>query len=233
MKNSFVVKSMLILALAFFSFSFTSCTISNNKAALNHTTGEISEKVVQLTEGRQTYCTGTVVDFAKRHQDKIILTAAHCVAGKAYITINEAYVATPLKVDTDTDLALLYVWDLPITPVNISEVSINPGDKVMNFACPVGLCQRETKQIFEGYYSGKYDPSRKNIARTGKTYETWAIPSAPGSSGSPIFKNGKLINIVYGAYNSSLATYANITISYNSNEDFREWLRKGLNEASK
>tara|TARA_Y100001980_G_C14555996_1_gene345987 strand:- start:7398 stop:8222 length:825 start_codon:yes stop_codon:yes gene_type:complete len=61
------------------------------------------------------------------------------------------------------------------------------GDNITNIAVPFGIFGIKTIPIFQGIYSGQ-----KN-----KNNHVYTLPAGPGSSGSPVLLNNKLIGIIH------------------------------------
>lgn len=60
------------------------------------------------------------------------------------------------------------------------------GDKLINIAIPFGIFDKQAIPIFEGQFSGTKDNNH-----------IYTIPAGPGSSGSPVLLNNKLIGIIH------------------------------------
>ena len=88
------------------------------------------------------------------------------------------------------DLCLLEARDSWGVPLKITKKDAIHGDRAWNLAAPHGLYQPGMVLAFEGLYSG----------RSQEGDDWYTIPSAPGSSGSPIInESGEIIGIIHSA----------------------------------
>ena len=70
--------------------------------------------------------------------------------------------------------------------VTFSDEEIQLGQSITNLAAPYGIFGNQSIIIFNGFFSG-----------TKENNHVYSIPAAPGSSGSPIFHNNKLIGLIH------------------------------------
>jgi S1-C subfamily serine protease len=119
----------------------------------------------------------------------------------------DVYVASIVKMHPTADLCIM---QLDIEPKEMEILTISPvqpkiGEKVYNFASPLGFSSRMMTPIFEGFYSGI---TISNLTKTPTAIYT--IPIKPGSSGSPIVnEHGELIGVV----SAGLSKMENIAMS--------------------
>ena len=107
--------------------------------------------------------------------------------------------AEEIRDDADNDLCLLGSDELmsSIEPIRVAATPPVPGDRIFNIASPHGLSQPGAVLSYAGYHAG-------TIAATYTIkfpHYLNAIPTAPGSSGSPILNEaGEIISITSYGY---------------------------------
>ena len=113
------------------------------------------------------------------------------------------------KIDDEADLCLLSIEEVmgPVMSYRSSQPPLHT--EVLAMASPLGLGSPFAIPVFEGRYFGDVST----------TFSTYGFPSAPGSSGGPIFiKSGGLIGIITavanGFHHFSIATTAKQTSSF-------------------
>jgi len=131
--------------------------------------------------------------------EKIIVKTGHGKTADALI----------FKIDDEADLCLLSIEEVigPVMPYRSSQPPLHT--EVFAMASPLGLGSPFAIPVFEGRYFGDVSTA----------FSTYGFPSAPGSSGGPIFiKSGDLIGIITavanGFHHFSIATTAKQTSSF-------------------
>jgi len=109
--------------------------------------------------------------------------------------------AVIFKVDKEGDLCILRVTEYTGPPMTYTNKRIPLHTKVLAMASPLGLGSPFAIPVFEGRYFGDVDARMS----------TYGFPSAPGSSGGPVFtKDKKLVGIITrvatGFHHFSIAT---------------------------
>lgn len=108
------------------------------------------------------------------------------------------YRATKMRVDKENDICILQTDRLMENspPVKVARTAPNPGDRIYNIASPRSLSHPGAVLSYEGYFAGLI---AQNDA-INSTHYLFAIPTAPGSSGSIILNDrGEIISIIsYG-----------------------------------
>ena len=119
----------------------------------------------------------------------------------------EIFIGSIAKMHPTADLCVMQTDSEPkdIEILQISPVAPRIGEKVYNFASPLGFSSLRMSPIFEGFYSGL------TISHLTKTPTAiYTIPIKPGSSGSPIVnEHGELIGVV----SSGLSKMENVAMS--------------------
>lgn len=114
------------------------------------------------------------------------------------------YSAQEMRVDPDNDLCIMQTDKImeQSTPVRIAKVAPVPGDRIYNIASPRSLSQPGAVLSYDGYFAGTVD---KNVAIKNPHY-LFAIPTAPGSSGSIVLnERGEIISVIsYGFLQDSV-----------------------------
>lgn len=108
------------------------------------------------------------------------------------------YDAEMVRGDINNDLCLLGSSEMMghIEPIRIAQSEPTEGDRIFNIASPHSLSQPGAILSYEGYHGGKLPAGR--LIKDGHYLN--AIPTAPGSSGSPVLnEDGEIISVVsYG-----------------------------------
>ena len=108
------------------------------------------------------------------------------------------YDAKMVRGDINNDLCLLGSTEMldHIEPIRVAKAEPIEGDRIFNIASPHSLSQPGAVLSYEGYHAGKL-PAGRLIK---DSHYLNAIPTAPGSSGSPILnEHGEVISVVsYG-----------------------------------
>lgn len=86
----------------------------------------------------------------------------------------------------DPDMCMLSAKGMFPNNITIAKHSPQLGQRITNIAVPFGIFNKQTIVIFDGYYSGYMNGN-----------DIYSIPAAPGSSGSPVFHNNKLIGLIH------------------------------------
>ena len=101
---------------------------------------------------------------------------------------NKYFVKNTIYSHPDKPDVCLFNIDRPFpSTIELSEENPILGDRITNIAVPFGIFGNKTIPIFEGIYSGQ-----KN-----KNNHVYSIAAGPGSSGSPVLLNNKLIGIIH------------------------------------
>jgi len=101
------------------------------------------------------------------------------------------YTAKMIKFDEDDDMCLLQLPNTWIRPIPIAPKPPEIGDKIYSFGAPSGLFSVGMIPIVSGYFSG-------NISGQLGAY---TIPSAGGSSGSPLLNTeGKVVGMIHSVH---------------------------------
>ena len=108
------------------------------------------------------------------------------------------YTAGEVRMDRSNDLCVLGTQGIMhgITPVKIAERAPAHGERIYNVASPHGLSRPGAVLSYEGYFAGTVSGNRT----IHDPHYLFAIPTAPGSSGSIILNaDGEVISVVsYG-----------------------------------
>jgi len=109
------------------------------------------------------------------------------------------YPAAEIRGDISNDICLLETEGLmeEIQPVRIASRAPEPGDRIYNVASPHGLSQPGAVLSYEGFFAGVIPANSVIRSR----HYLNAIPTAPGSSGSPVLNEaGEIISIISYGY---------------------------------
>lgn len=99
----------------------------------------------------------------------------------------DKYKARVVRTDAETDLCLLEIDMIAPEPVLVAQEDPFQHDKIWNIAAPTAIWDPTSVIIFDGYFDG----INKN------NQSVYSMPTAPGSSGSPIFnRDNELVGIV-------------------------------------
>ena len=131
-------------------------------------------------------CDVSYIDsFVKR-----IENGAYNMDFKVIDVLGDKYDVSIVTGNKRDDVCLLWVKDLFMQAVDISNKPPVPGDRVYNLAAPLGIFQINMIPIQEGFYNGM----RQHVA-------FYSIPAAGGSSGSPLLNSkGELIGMIHSVY---------------------------------
>ena len=88
--------------------------------------------------------------------------------------------------NNDPDVCMLSIEGHFPATVTLSDEEIHLGQSITNLAAPYGIFGNQSIVIFNGFFSG-----------TKENNHVYSIPAAPGSSGSPVFHNNKLIGLIH------------------------------------
>lgn len=88
--------------------------------------------------------------------------------------------------NNDPDVCMLSIEGRFPATVTLSDEEIQLGQSITNLAAPYGIFGNQSIVIFNGFFSG-----------TKEDNHVYSIPAAPGSSGSPVFHNNKLIGLIH------------------------------------
>jgi S1-C subfamily serine protease len=147
---------------------------------------------------------GSGVIVKHKKQRSFILTAGHICAKHKNINPetqsfrifvkdidNSVYEATVEDLNDIIDACIISTKQIDKNHVQLSNFPPKIGDTVFNLAAPYGIFNYNVFPIFRGIYSGVLPVDNKRHA-------LYTIPSAPGSSGSPIFNSdGYLIGMIF------------------------------------
>ena len=167
---------------------------------------ELQEFGVATAESRGS---GAVVGVTENYS--YILTAAHVCDHSELVEIKQGPIvltvrqesslitvdyfgnertASILNLDYINDVCILKVSGVWTEPVSIAEELAGPGSRVYNIAAPLGIFSPGMVLMFEGFYAVG-DPMGNHL---------YTIPTAPGSSGSPILNNkGEVVGMIHSA----------------------------------
>ena len=126
---------------------------------------------------------------------------------------NEGTIHTAIdsKFSKKPDLCLIKTAGQWGTPANLSKNELKYGDQVISMAAPNGIFESKMVLLFDGRYSG----------RTSENDDIFAIPCAPGSSGSAILnKSGEIVSVVHSASKS----FQNMAVGSNK-KDIEDFLK--------
>lgn len=192
--------------------------------------GELSKSVVQIED----FCSGTaVVDpNTKDGIQDYVLTAKHCLGGKKVGSSFIVYTDKDGKhygekfivyaIDEESDLALLQrvstkdTWG--VAPLEVYRGKVEFGDKVQNIGYPMGLALSGS----EGYLGEIIKlPYFLDVSPDGMfQYVTMLV--SPGSSGSSLFKDGKICGTLTGGAIVIMMGYQSFWVPQNRIVEFME-----------
>jgi len=207
--NKEIIALILLLA---FGCSIAGCVIGNDSNSYRRKTSRDSFAFVQVTT-KFSFCDMVKHDIDKRECEKIskgfgsgfvikreklytlIVTAEHVCSGatkfgnpnivKREVSISikdvqfNVFKAKVVRVNKKNDICLLKITgDVKNTFKEIKFSTLKPsiGKTYYNIATPLGMFERGVIPIFAGIYIGRINDK-----------DIYTIPTAPGSSGSPIF----------------------------------------------
>ena len=151
---------------------------------------------------------GAIIKHSNNHS--LILTAGHvCVENSKISVIDtdgkkfETYI---VRIAEEYDICLLATKErLKRYAIPISMFSPSRGEAAYNLAAPHGIHDKHMVLMFHGHYSGKI-----KIGGQQHPLDVFTIPTAGGSSGSPIFNsNWEIVGLVSMGYRS----FENIALS--------------------
>ena len=106
--------------------------------------------------------------------------------------------AEEVRTDPSNDACVLGTNNMmvDVSPVRIASRPPSPGERIYNIASPHGLSRPGAVLSYEGYYAGTIPENR--VIQT--PHYLFAIPTAPGSSGSIVLNSeGEIISVIsYG-----------------------------------
>ena len=165
-----------------------------------------------------------------------VLSAEHVCAGKNSGSVSSSKISVVVIGDTGKGHRARVLWTDFFSDICVlwvpsmtegSEVRVSPrppafGDHVMNLASPRGIAKLPyTLPVFEGKYCG-----------SDKRFAMYTIPTARGSSGSPIFNDeGYLVGMIQ----ARLVNFSNIALSalYNDIVKVVKMVKSGKLKAEK
>lgn len=125
------------------------------------------------------------------------------IRGNKY-TITETIYFSPDK----PDICAFNIDRNFLSTIPLAEYTPPIGSPIINIAVPYGIFGPNAIPIFRGIYSGQKD----------KYHQIFTVPAGPGSSGSPVLYNNKLIGIIHSvdrrinqvSYGTSLELIQNV-----------------------
>jgi len=169
---------------ASFSSKSTAFSIRNEEnlpimITAGHVCNEFDSILGAVTQSMSAFVFGPLNQVSLEVKKTILV---YDIFGNKYNVKNTIY-SHPDKPDI-----CLFNIDRPF-PSSIEMSEENPvlGDRITNIAVPYGIFGNKTIPIFEGIYSGQKDIN----------HHVYTITAGPGSSGSPVLLNGKLIGIIH------------------------------------
>jgi hypothetical protein len=181
---------------AFFNIQFA-YSISGSAAVISHDMHRNSSNVISAYH----VCN----DFNTRHMTFHMATPTpHILIYKYTPSISltdyfgNSYHASEIRVDPSNDACVLGTDSMMdnISPVRVASNPPTPGERIYNIASPHGLSRPGAVLSYEGYYAGVI-PGNRTIQ---SQHYLFAIPTAPGSSGSIVLNSeGEIISVIsYG-----------------------------------
>lgn len=157
---------------------------------------DVTATVVQIGD----YCTGTVIQSEEKEKkiETLVLTAKHCTRTHLEeVTVNkrssdgtkvEQWRGVVINRSFASDLALIKLDNttdkLPVAEVAPRKSIRTFGDRMIVPSHPLGI---ETPILTDGTYSGPVKVDAFSDVSQSKTFDTFSLSVAPGSSGSAAF----------------------------------------------
>jgi len=171
------------LAASFSSKSTTFAIENEENQAVMITAGHVCNEFDNINETVTSAMSAFVFGAMNEMSLEAVKTiSVYDISGNKYRVLNTIY-SHPDKPDI-----CLFNIDRPFpATIQLSDELPTLGDRVTNIAVPYGIFGKKTIPIFQGIYSGQ-----KN-----KHNHVYTISAGPGSSGSPILYNNKLVGIIH------------------------------------
>lgn len=142
----------------------------------------------------------------------LVMTNAHVIRGASTVYISDhtkVYPATPMAIDYDHDLAVLYSKFLTTKPLPFAKGPTEIGGAAISLGYPAGGDLRLNQGTILGYASQLPAIKSKTTKLTGKDMLLSDAHNEPGNSGGPIFNGqGEII-----AVSAAMAKYQNKNVS--------------------
>lgn len=182
------------------TLSCASVPTCEHKVTIRHDTSILPRdsfvKVLVKVDDRL-YSTGSGVLIKHIDKSSYILTAGHMCESDRKISVldidEKEYQTIALAKAAEYDLCVLVTEGvIPREVASLAKANPKLGDKVYNLAAPKGIFSKNMVLHLQGYYSGEISvPIEKH------PLSTYTIPSAGGSSGSPVFNEaGQVVGII-------------------------------------
>ena len=148
-------------------------------------------------------CTGVSFGSGFVAAPHLVITNVHVISGASSVYIKGhqgTYPATPLVVDNDLDIAVLYSNFIDLPPVPISGTQAVVGDQAVTTGYPSGkdLAMKQGQIMAQALRSLHNQLSGLNTFALSETL-------GPGSSGGPVFNRlGEVIGINDAGYGNTL-----------------------------
>ena len=128
-----------------------------------------------------------VSEFIESAEVKIVKQEFHISTGHGVSAM-----ATVLLVEEESDLCMLLLEKNIGPPMKYASESLPIHSKIRAMSSPLGLGSPYAIPVFEGRYFGDL----------GSLRSTFGIPSAPGSSGGPVFNDdGEIVSVIIAVAN--------------------------------
>ncbi len=169
---------------ASFSSKSTAFAIRNEEnlpvmITAGHVCNEFDNILDTVTQSMSAFVFGPLNQVSLEVRKTILV---YDIFGNKYFVKNTIY-SHPDKPDI-----CLFNIDRPFpSSIELSEENPILGDRITNIAVPFGIFGNKTIPIFEGIYSGQKNQNN----------HVYTITAGPGSSGSPVLLNNKLIGIIH------------------------------------
>ena len=169
---------------ASFSSKSTTFAIRNEEnlpvmITAGHVCNEFDNILDTVTQSMSAFVFGPLNQVSLEVRKTILV---YDIFGNKYFVKNTIY-SHPDKPDI-----CLFNIDRPFpSSIELSEENPMLGDRITNIAVPFGIFGNKTIPIFEGIYSGQKNQNN----------HVYTITAGPGSSGSPVLLNNKLIGIIH------------------------------------